>query len=40
MNSYVLTPQSVADLDEIHDFIAAESPAAALHLVDLLEEKY
>lgn len=40
MSSYSLAPQAVQDLDEIHDFIAADNINAALRFVDLLEEKF
>ncbi len=40
MTSYLLTPQAVHDLEEIHDFIAADNPNAALRFIDLLEEKF
>lgn len=40
MSSYLLTPQAVQDLNEIHDFIASDHPTAALNLLNILEAKF
>lgn len=40
MSSYFITPQAIQDLEEIHDFIAADNALAALKLLDLFEEKF
>lgn len=39
MKRFLLTHKALQDLEEIHDFIASESPAAALKLINLLEKK-
>lgn len=36
---YSFTTQAVQDLEEIHNFIATDNLAAAVRLLDLLEEK-
>ena len=39
MSSYSFTPRAFRDLEEIHDFVAEDSPKAALRLVNVLEKK-
>ncbi len=39
MRRYRLTPVADKDLDEIADFIADDDPAAALRLIDRIEQK-
>lgn len=39
MSRCVFTDQAIQDLDEIHDFIAADDPSAAARLIDEIEQK-
>jgi toxin ParE1/3/4 len=39
MARFKLTPLSRSDLQEIHDFIAADNPQAATHYLRILKEK-
>jgi toxin ParE1/3/4 len=38
MNRLVITPRAAADLEDIASYIANDSPAAAVRMVDRLEE--
>jgi len=39
MSRCVFTDQAIQDLDDIHDFVAEDDPAAAARLMDELEQK-
>ena len=38
MHEYLFTRRAAEDLNQIHDFIAQDSPKTALSFIDLLEE--
>ncbi len=39
MSRYRLTPEALRDLDEIVDYISRENPAAALRVINSIEQK-
>ncbi|RBP10518.1 toxin ParE1/3/4 [Roseiarcus fermentans] len=38
MNRLVVTPRAAADLEEIGDYIALDNPAAAVRMIERLED--
>ena len=40
MTSFVLHPEALADVEEIGDYIAADNPRAAAHLIDEFYERF
>jgi toxin ParE1/3/4 len=38
LNRLLITPRAAADLEEIGDYIALDNPAAAVRMIDRLEE--